>query len=115
MTKKQIKLLALGSFVKNNLDDKKVRRLSGKMKRSELRNYIKYLKYYESKNSVSIIIPNLSKINKNDLKAIAKLYPDKKIKYVEDESIMLGVKIVDNDLIHDYNLKNTFETITQQI
>ncbi len=115
MTRKQIKLLALGSFKKNSLDEKIVNRFSGKMKRSELRNYIKYLKYYESKNSVSIIIPNLNKINQNDLKAIVKLYPNKKIKFLEDKSIILGIKIVDNDLIHDYNLKNTFESITQQI
>lgn len=115
MNKKQIKLLALKSFIKNNLDYKKVKTFTGKMTRADLRKYINYLKIIEARNSVTITVPDLDKVKKIDLDKVKKLYPNKKIKYLEDESLILGIKIIDNDLIHDYNLKNTFDSIKAQV
>lgn len=115
MKKKIIKLIALKSFARNNLDPIKVKKFSKSMKRKDLRQYIKYLKHYESKNKITIVIPSMEKINKKDLGRFAKLYPNKKIEYLEDPSIILGIRLIDNDLIYDFNLKNTFENITQQI
>ncbi|HKC14651.1 MAG TPA: hypothetical protein VKC89_01655 [Patescibacteria group bacterium] len=115
MTKKQIKTLALKSFVRNNLDSNKVKLFMKKMKRRQLRVYIKYLKYFEARNKVIIIVPDLKLVSKKELSSFAKLYPNKKIDYREDPSIILGVRLIDNDLIHDFNLNNSLESITAQI
>lgn len=116
MTKKQIKKLALISFSKNDLDFKKVKRISSKLKRYELREYIKYLKAYDMKKKVVILVPNLKESEKTaQNKEISKLFIGRKIIYREDPELLLGVRIIDNDRIYDFNLKNSFEEMTNYI
>ena|SRR3989344_6068680 len=115
MTRKEIKTLALRSFIRNNLDPKKVKLFSSKMTRKQLRDYIKYIKFYDARNKITIVFPHLDKIKKTDLKAFTKLFANKKIIYHEDPSLLLGIRVINNDLVYDFNLKDSFENITQSI
>jgi F0F1-type ATP synthase delta subunit len=110
MTKKQIKKLAYSSYTRNNLDGKKVNSIARLLKRSDLKEYIKTLKSMESGKKVIVLIPNMSLIKRNDLqKTFTNLFPRKKVLYEEDPSLILGVKVINNDLVYEFSLKNTLE------
>ncbi len=113
MTRKQIKLLAENSFVKKNLDQKKVLKFTKEMRRKELREYLRAIKSIDSKNKVTIIVPSLSKFKKTDLSNLSKIYIGKEIIYKEDPSLLVGVKIINNDIVQDFNLKNSLESINE--
>lgn len=115
MTKKEIKILAADSFTKGILDPKKVKRFSGKMKRRELRQYIKYIKLLDSKSKVVIEVPDVKNLDKNSFKRISASFKNKRFVVKENPSLILGVRLTDYDLIHDYNLKNNLEDIVEQI
>lgn len=109
MTKKQIQKLVSGSYKDNNLDPKEVNIISKLLDRRELKEYIKALKKWEQKNSVVITLPGLPTIE--DKKRFLDLFPNKKIIYNIDPSILVGVKIKNDDLITELNLKDTINNI----
>lgn len=112
MTKKQIKKLANLSFTRNNLDANKVRRIARFLKRSDLKEYVRALKSIEANKKVHVLIPNLSQLKRSDLqKTFGKIFPDKKILYEEDPSLLVGVRVINNDQVFDFNLKNTLENL----
>ncbi len=116
MTKKEIKILALKSFVRDNLDSRKVKFFVKKMTRRDLRTYIRTLKELESKKKIIVFLPSLEKVKTNEFnKQINRLFPNKKIVYEEDPNLLLGTRILNNDLIYDFNLKNTLENMAETI
>lgn len=115
MKKKELKLLALKSFIRGNLNPKRTKQISKNMTRRQLREYIRYLRHYEAKNKVTIEVADLKKVDKSTLSKITKVYPGKKIELLEDPNLILGLRVTYNDLIYDYNLKNNLEIIVEQI
>lgn len=113
MTTKQIKLLAIKSFARGNLDPKRVRLFSSKMKRRDLRNYIREIKTIDAKNKVTFIVPTLKTFKKADIAELLKQYKSKRIIYQEDPNLLVGIKILDNDMISDFNLKNSLENLVE--
>ena len=57
MKKNIIKKLAEQSYTKNNLDHDKIANIARRLKREDLKIYIKDLKILESKNTVTITLP----------------------------------------------------------
>jgi len=116
MEKKYIKKLALASYTKNELDSKKVKKIAGFLTRNNLKQYIKELKLLESQKTITILTPSFSKKAKNDIKEkFAKIYADKKVIIDNDPSLILGIKVIDNDLIYDLSLKNTLDNLNMHI
>ncbi|MCL5970331.1 MAG: hypothetical protein M1450_02435 [Patescibacteria group bacterium] len=111
MTKKQIQELVLESFSNNNLDPEKVEIISRQLDRGELKEYIKALKKREKKNSVIVTLPGLP--TDDDKKKFLDLFPNKKIIYNIDPSILVGVKIENNDLITELNLKDAIKNLAE--
>lgn len=112
MTKKQIKKLASFSFIRNNLDSEKVNNIARFLKRSDLREYLRALKSIESRRKVVVLIPNLSQLKKSNLqKTFGKIFPGKKILYEEDLSLIAGVRVINNDQVFEFSLKNTLENL----
>jgi len=107
MKKKIIDKLVAQSYKANYLDQKKINKISTFLSRSDLKRYINGLKLAEKKKSLIISSP----INNQGLKKIQKLFPDKKIIFTKDPSLMLGVKIVDNDIVYEFTLKNSLDKI----
>ncbi len=115
MTNKQIKTLALQSYTKDNLDQKKVTRITNQLNRSDLKAYIKALKNLEKQKTVTVILPDI-KMKQKDLDKQFKLaFPNKSINYETDESLLVGVKIINNDLIYEFNLRDTLKRINSYI
>ncbi len=114
MTIKQIKKLALASYTRNVLDSKKVNRISRMLTRSELKIYLKMLRMVEKSKTLIVFLPNLSYISLLT-KKIKQLFPNKKILFKKDESLITGVKIVNNDNVYDFNLRNRLENLVLYI
>lgn len=113
MTKKYLQKLVLESFTKGVLDKDKVDKIANLLDRKGLKEYIKALKNFESKNSVIITLPSLPE--KEDEDKLSLLFPNKKIVYNIDPSLMLGIKIQDNDLLSEFDLKNMLDDIVEYI
>ncbi|HYM65380.1 MAG TPA: F0F1 ATP synthase subunit delta [Candidatus Sulfotelmatobacter sp.] len=114
MTKKQIVSIASKSFTNNRLDSKKVNRIIRLLKRKELKIYIKALKILENNKTVTIFSPKKDKRNNllNDFKLI---FPDKKIIFKEDPSLIAGIRVINSDDVYDFNIKNSLKSLVTYI
>jgi F0F1-type ATP synthase delta subunit len=114
MTSKQIKKLAVASYTGESLDSKKVNRVSKLLTRTELKRYIKFLRSLEQSKTVKVIMS--SRDLKSSLeKELKTKFPNKKLEFSEDKSLIAGLKLIDNDIIYDFNLANTFENLVSYI
>lgn len=113
MKKKQIQQLVTASYKKEELDAEKVNNIASQLDRTEIKEYIKALKSFENKNSVTITLPRLPE--EEEKKKFSSLFPEKKIVYNIDPSLLVGVKIKDNDLITEISLKDTLEDMVDYI
>lgn len=111
MNSKMMNKLIAASYKGSFLDQKKVNKVSTLISRSDLKKYINGLKLMESKKNLIISYP----IENQDLKKIQKLFSHKKIILQKDPSLILGVRIIDNDLIYDFTLKNSLDKILTYI
>ncbi len=111
MNKKKINKLVLTSYSNNLLNKKKINKISTLLSRSDLKKYINGLKLFEKKKNIIISSP----VNNQDLRKFEKLFPNKKILFKKDPSLMLGVKIVDNDVVYEFTLKNSLAKIISHI
>lgn len=108
MKKNIIKKLAEESFTKNGLNENNVIKIARKLKREDLKVYIKDLKNIEAKKTVTVTLPSLK--NSNDLKNyFSKIYPEKRIILKEDDSLLTGIKVVDYDNVFELSLKEILE------
>ena len=112
MTKKLLSQLVAFSYEKNTLNSKNVNKIVSYLNRSDLKQYIKGLKMHEKKINVFIDVPT-NDINDKD--KFSKIFPNKKIVFGIDNSLMLGARILDNDMLYEINLKNTLNNIILHI
>lgn len=109
MKKNVVKKLAELSYSKNTLDGGKITKISKRLKRADLKVYIKTLKDMESRKTVLITIPN-----ENGMKDIkehfTKIYPDKKLVFNFDSSLLSGIKVTDYDNEYELSLKSFLES-----
>ena len=111
MNKKNIDKLVLASYKDNNLDQKKVNNIAALISKTDLKKYINGLKLTEKKRSLIVS----SAINNQDLKKFERLFPHKKIIFKKDPSLMLGMEIIDNDIVYEFTLKNSLDKIINYI
>lgn len=108
MRKNLIKKLAEQSYTKNDLDSAKITEVSKKLKREDLKFYIKNLKTLEAKRTVTVTLPSDEGIN--EIKShFVKIYPDKKIVFSIDPSLITGIRVVDYDNEYELSLMNFLE------
>ena len=112
MTKKVIKKLAKASYKGQNLDKKTVNRIAPKLCRKDLKAYINMIKLLENKKTIILSLATKKVLG---AKQFQSLYPNKKVVYEFDPTLLAGVKITDNDIIYEKNLRNTLENIRQSI
>lgn len=114
MKKTTLKKLVDASYDKqNSLDQEKVNAIAARLKRSELKMYIKALKAHETKTTVIIETPtNQSDIANLDVKNI---YPGKKIIYKFAPELIMGLRIRDNDMLYEQNIAHNLDIIMSKI
>lgn len=109
MNIKKIKELVKLSYKNNILDEKRVKEIADILTRSELKQFINEIKNKEIKKNVIITLPYYPSIDEQ--KKIQTLFMDKEITYIIDPSLVVGMKVVDNDLVSELSLKDTLESL----
>lgn len=101
MTKKIIAQLVEASYTKGTLDGEKVEKITKLLTRAELKIYLRGLKLAEKKRTITLVLPDKKFYNKTLLKSTKK-----QVKVIEDTSLLLGAKVIDNDTVYDLSLQN---------
>ncbi|MGA2967553.1 MAG: F0F1 ATP synthase subunit delta [Candidatus Levyibacteriota bacterium] len=114
MTVKQIKKLAVASYLNGILDAKTVNRVAKILNRAQLKCYVNFLKNLEQSKVVKVIVSSLDAKSKLE-KQLKARFPSKKIEFSEDKTLIAGLELIDGDVIYDFNLKNTFENLVSYI
>lgn len=102
------------SYTKDKLDEKKVFKIASSLTRKDLKLYIKTLKLTEQKKKVYIAVPHRSVYN-DGRKLFKGIFEGKEIILQEDPSLLLGTRIVDNDMVYDTSLKERIGEIEDSI
>ncbi len=108
MRKKQINQLVLASYTKNALDDKKVAKIANSLSRKDLKVYIRGLKLAEKKKKIYVALPSASVYNTSK-KIFINLFPGRQIEIEEDKLLMLGGRVMADDMVYDFSLKNRLD------
>jgi F0F1-type ATP synthase delta subunit len=111
MNSKKIDKLVAVSYKGNYLDQTQVNKIASLISRSDLKKYINGLELAEKKKSLLILSP----VNNQDVARFQKLFPHKKIVLKKDPSLMLGIKVVDNDIVYEFTLRNSLDKILNHI
>lgn len=112
MTKKMIHQLVNASYKKDQLDAEAVKKIVSLLIRKDLKAYIRSLKLAEKARTISLVLPKKSVYNKTTFES---LFQGKRITVSEDPSLLLGLKIIDNDMVYDMTLKQKLENFVQQL
>lgn len=113
MQRKFLKDLVMASYVEGLLNEKNVKRIADHLTRSELKEYIKALKFEEQKRTVIVTVPNEKAMPEQ--KELAEIFTGKNIIYTTDSDLILGMRIQDNDTIYDGNLKNSLQDLVNYV
>lgn len=114
MKKNTIKKLAEVSYTKNSLDRDKIAKITKNLKREDLKVYIKDLKTLEAKKIVTVTLSSDDSVR--EIKDhFAKIYPDKKILFSIDPSLLTGIRVVDYDNEYELSLKGFLESSIKPI
>lgn len=113
MIKNTLKELVQVSTMQGALDEKVIQTIAASLNRKELKQYIKALKNWEKEQS--IIVRAEKDMSDQDKEMFISLFPNKHIHFQISPSLLLGVKIIDNDTEYELNLKNKLERILSRI
>lgn len=114
MTKKLLQQLVLASYSGKKLDAKKVDAISARLDRQALKAYIRALKLMEQQRKVYIAMPKANVYNTSK-KTLEHIFPEKELIFQEDPSLLLGMQLVDNDMVYDMSLKKRLENILDEV
>lgn len=111
MTKRFLKEMIQASLTNKSLDEKKINTISAHLSRSELKVYLRALKNYTSKNSVTVVsalaLPTLVK------KDFAQRFSGKNLLFEIEPGLLFGVKIVEGDMVYDQTLSSSFQNLVE--
>jgi F0F1-type ATP synthase delta subunit len=114
MTTKEIKLLVQASYAKDKLDEKKVERITKLLSKKDLKAYVRGLTLEEKKHKVYIALPTKAIYNRKR-KDLETLFTGKEIIFNEDPSLLLGIRILDNDMLYELSLSDRLNRLTQEV
>ncbi len=112
MKRQTLKQMVIGSYSDGELDARKINKIADLLTKKELRLYIKALKNWERENKIIVEVASKGGF---DLDGIQELFPDKKLVVTVDPSLLLGMRLYNNDDIFEMSLKNTLEKVTEHI
>ena len=107
------KVLVRVSYSDHGFDSTTVLAIAEKLSRSELKQYVTALKREEQKRT--IVVESAQSVSDTMKETIKKIFSGKKVVFNQDTKLILGMRITDNDLVYNSNLKNTFDKAIEQI
>jgi hypothetical protein len=111
MNSKKINTLIKLSYKNDDLDQSKVNKIISLLSKSDFKKYLNGLKLTEKKRNLFISSP----INNQDINKFRTLFPNKRIILKKDPSLMLGVQVIDNDIVYEFTLKNSLDKMLNYI
>jgi F0F1-type ATP synthase delta subunit len=112
MKRQTLKQMVIESYSDGELDAKKINKIADLLTKKELRLYIKALKNWERENKIIIEVANKEGL---DLDGFQEMFLDKKLVVTVDPSLLLGMRLYNNDDIFEMSLKNTLQKVTEHI
>ena len=106
--KSLIKKLAIQSYSNNNLNKKTTIKIAKSLKRSDLKVYVKKLKTLEAKKTIRLTVPDKIGLDKKK-RFFSKIYPDQRIVFDFDPTLLTGIKVADFDNEYELSLKGMLE------
>jgi F0F1-type ATP synthase delta subunit len=79
-----------------------------------LKTYINLVKSFEKSKTVTVFTPNLS-AGAFFKKELGKIFVNKKIEIKMDKKLIAGIKIIDNDNVYDFNVRNNLKNLVSYI
>lgn len=113
MLKKKIKQLAQASFKGKNLDERRINLVASKLKRKDLRFYLKELTLLKQQGTVEVYLS--SDVDDQIKNQVQIRFPQKDIVYTIDKDLLAGMRIVDNDILIDLSLQDIIERLVTNI
>ncbi len=114
MTQKDIRQLVEASYTKSRLDEKKVQKIAGFLSKAELKSYIRGLTLAEKKHKIYIALASKAIYNKKR-KELEELFAGKEVVFREDPSLLLGMKVVDDDMVYELSLSDRLNKLTREV
>jgi F-type H+-transporting ATPase subunit gamma len=108
---KKLENLVQASYKNGQLDKDTADFIASKLTRNDLKLYIKLLDQEENKKQVFVTAS--TQLDKASQEKIQHLFPDKKVVYAIDPSMISGIKVVENDVEFEINLNRRFHDIIQ--
>lgn len=109
MDKRAIKKLAINCYTDGVLDQQKVLAVTRHLKRRDLKEYIRTLKLLEKQKNVFVLSP--TKPTPEETTRLKEMFPEKNLSVRIDNTLLLGLKVIDNDMVYDISLKGRLEQI----
>lgn len=105
--------LVSASYTNKNLDLERVQKIAGFLNRKLLKVYITALKRYEKKSTTYVDLPHNAEMSEK--KEIQTLFPEKKILYNTDPTLLAGIRITNDDIIYELSMKDSLNKILTAI
>lgn len=111
--KNKLKDLVAISYKNGELDEKTVEAIADKLSRKELKEYIRLLKHEEDNKQV--YVTSAKELTEGSRKMIQNRFPEKKILYSVDPTMISGIRIIEKDNEYEISLNQTFSDIIGHI
>ena len=113
MKNDEIKKIAHACYSKRELDLQKVKSVANKLSRKELKKFIQALRHIEDRRMVIVTTPN--DLSAAEKKQFADRFPQKRLEFIADPSIITGVRIEQGDVIFEDNLESTLDDMVTSV
>lgn len=114
MTKRFLQQLVLASYTGKNLNAKRVDEITKRLDKQDLKAYIRALKLIEQQKKIYVAMPKANVYNTSK-KTLESLFPDKEFIFEEDPSLLLGMRLIDNDMVYEMSLKERLNSILDEV
>lgn len=112
---RKIKKLALKSYNGNSLNEKVIGLVSKKLNKKNLKVYINELKRINDSKIVKVYVPNREFLTNKMMQSLSKFFENKELRIIEKPDLIAGIRIIDNDLIYELNLRDSFENMIEYL
>ncbi|MEK7572944.1 MAG: hypothetical protein AAB531_00820 [Patescibacteria group bacterium] len=115
MSLKKIKKLALKTYSDNTLNKKVLDLVSKKLSRKDLKVYINELKRINGHRIVKVYVPDRRILTDKIERSLSKFFENKELQIIEEPELIAGLRIIDNDLIYELNLRDSFDNMIEYL
>lgn len=113
MDKKQLENIVETSYQDVLLNEEFVLSIIDNLNRRELKAYIKALRKRENKNRVVVTLPFAPEETEKEM--FEKIFAGKRVVFETKSQILIGTRVVNNDIVYDFNLEETLKKIVSYV